>query len=128
MKKIFDQVDKYEQLILSAEKYIWENPEPGYKEFKTNEYMIAQFEKLGYTVTRAENITGFYTVVDTGKVGPTVLVLAELDSLINFNHPDCDKKTGAVHNCGHHAQCAAMLGLAGALSNKEILKDLCWRL
>ena len=57
-----------------------------------------------------------------------MLILAELDSLINFMHPQCDKKTGAVHNCGHHAQCAAMLGIAGALTKKEVLDKLCGKI
>ena len=116
MKKYYDLVEKNKQLVLDAEKYLWENPEPGYKEFKTNAYMLEQFEKLGYTdIVKAENCTGFYTVLDTGRVGPTVLIMAELDSLINTTHPACDKETGAVHSCGHHAQCAAMLGLARLL-------------
>lgn len=124
MKKYCDIVEKYKDLILQTERHLWENPEPGFKEFKTNEYMISEFEKMGYKITRADGITGFYTIIDTGRVGPTVLVLAELDSLINFKHPECDKTTGAIHNCGHHAQCAAMLGVAGALTNKEILDNL----
>ena len=125
MQKYYDMVEKYKDLILSAERHIWNNPEPGYKEFKTNEFMLNEFEKLGYTdIVKAEGITGFYTVVDTCKPGPTVLVMAELDSLINPLHPECDKKTGAVHNCGHHAQCAAMLGLAAALKEKGALDGL----
>ena len=75
---------------------------------------------MGYKITRADGITGFYTVIDTGRVGPTVLVLAELDSLINFKHPECDKTTGAIHNCGHNAQCAAMLCVTGAHPHKGI--------
>lgn len=125
MKKILDIVDEYEQLIFDAEKWIWENPEPGYKEFKTNKYMAEKFEAMGYELTYAKDITGFYTIVDTGRPGPTVLVLAELDSLINFNHPNCDKETGAVHNCGHHVQCAIMLGVAACLKRKEVLDGLC---
>ncbi len=128
MKKVFDIVDKYEKVILDAERWLWQNPETGYKEFKTNKYMSEAFEKMGYKLTYAENITGFYTVVDTGKPGPTVLVLAELDSLINFNHPECDKQTGAVHNCGHHVQCAVILGVAAALKHKEIIDDLCGKI
>jgi amidohydrolase len=124
MNNFLNVVDEYKDLILKTERHIWNNPEVGYKEFKTNEYMITEFEKMGYEVTRADGITGFYTVIDTGRVGPTVLVIAELDSLINFKHPECDKTTGAIHNCGHHAQCAAMLGVAGALTNKDILDKL----
>ena len=128
MKKIFDVVEKYKDLMFEAENWIWNNPEAGYKEFKTNEYLSKAFESMGYTLTYAKDITGFYTVVDTKRPGPTVLVLAELDSLINFNHPECDKQTGAVHNCGHHVQCAVMLGVAAALKHKEITDDLCGKI
>ncbi len=124
MKKYYDMVEKYSGLILDAERYIWNNPEPGYREFKTTAFMAENFEKFGYTLVKPENCTGFYTVLDTGIVGPTVLVLAELDSLINFNHPECDKTTGAVHSCGHHAQCAAILGLAAALKEEGALDGL----
>ena len=125
MENFLKIVDKYQDLILSAEKYIWENPESGYKEYKTNAYMIENFTKLGYTVNRAKDITGFTAELDTGREGPTVMVLAELDSLINKTHPDCDKVTGAVHSCGHNAQCAAMLGLAASLTEKSVKEKLC---
>ncbi len=129
MQKYYSLVEKYKELILKAERYLWENPEPGYKEFKTNAYMLEQFEKLGYkNIVKAENITGFYTVIDTKREGPTVLVMAELDSLINRSHPECDKETGAVHTCGHHIQCAAMLGLAAALKEEGALDELCGKI
>ncbi len=128
MKDFLKIVDDYKELILEAEKYLWKNPESGYKEYKTNSYMMEGFKNLGYELTLAEGITGFYTVLDTGKVGPTVMVLAELDSLINDKHPDCDKETKCVHNCGHHAQCATMLGLAAVLKRKEVLDKLCGKI
>ena len=39
MKKVIDAVDRHRQLILDAERYIWKNPETGYKEYKTSKYM-----------------------------------------------------------------------------------------
>ena len=39
MEKLIKAVDIYRQLILDAERYIWANPETGYKEFKTNKYL-----------------------------------------------------------------------------------------
>ena len=119
MRYISEAVDKYRELILSAERYIWQNPETGFKEFKTSKYMEEQFENLGYEITRAEGITGFYTTVDTGRPGPTVLALAELDAVICKSHPEADPETGAVHACGHNAQCAAMLGVAAALKDDK---------
>ena len=44
-------VEDHKDTILAAERYIWNNPEPGYREWKTHAYMKQQFEALGYTVT-----------------------------------------------------------------------------
>ena len=59
MKNIAKAVEKHRELILAAERYIWQHPETGYKEFKTSAYMAEQFEKLGYTLTYPEDLTGF---------------------------------------------------------------------
>lgn len=129
MRKVIDKaVDKYCDLILAAERQIWSTPETGYKEFKTSAYLAGEFEKLGYELTYAKDITGFYTVVDTGKPGPEILVLGELDSIICPAHKDADPVTGAVHSCGHHAQCAALLGVAAALKEPEVLDKLSGRI
>lgn len=128
MNLIRETVESYRELILEAERYIWANPETGYKEFKTSNYMAENFRKLGYDITLADGITGFYTVVDTGRAGPEILILAELDSVICPAHPESDKETGAVHSCGHNAQCAALLGVAAALKNEKILESLCGKI
>ena len=127
-EKYVRAVEKYRELILKTERQIWENPETGFKEYKTANYMEEAFEALGYDLVRAGNIPGFYTILDTGRPGPEVLILGELDSLICPNHPEADPVTGAVHCCGHNAQCAALWGGAGALKESEILQDLCGRI
>ena len=87
-----------------------------------------QFEKLGYTLTYAEGITGFTAEVDTGKEGPTLLIMGEMDSIICPSHPESDPKTGAVHSCGHHAQSATLLGIAAALTEEKLLDKLCGKI
>ncbi len=124
LERLLKSVEKHRDLIFAAEKYIWRHPETGYKEWKTSAYLEAEFEKLGYSLTKAGNIPGFYTTVNTGRPGPCVLIMAELDSLICEDHPDADPITGAVHACGHNAQCAALLGLAAALKEEGILDNL----
>lgn len=121
-------VEKHRKMILDAERFIWQHPAPGYKEVVASDYMEKAFESLGYDIVRAGNIPGFYTLIDTGKEGPEILILGELDSLIIPSHPECDKETGAVHACGHHAQCAALLGVAAALKEKEVLEKLCGKI
>lgn len=128
MQKYKSAVEKHRQLIIDAQNYIWANPETGYREVKTSKYMEDAFEKLGYEITRADGIPGFYTVIDTGREGPEVLILGELDSLICPEHPDADPETGAVHCCGHSAQAAALLGIAAALKEPHILDDLSGRI
>ena len=124
MEKIFNAVDKHRALILDAEKHIWSTPETGYKEFKTSKYMEDKFTELGYDIVRADGITGFFADIDTGREGPTLLILGELDSVICPSHPSADPITGAVHACGHHAQCAALLGIAAALKEPQMLDGL----
>lgn len=128
MQKLLDAVKKHRDIIVQAQDYIWANPETGYREEKTSAYMEAAFEELGYTLVRAGDIPGFYTVLDTGRPGPEVLVLGELDSLLCPEHPDADPETGAVHCCGHSAQCAALLGVAAALKEPGMLDGLCGRI
>lgn len=128
MKTITAAVEKHRQLILDAERYIWQHPETGYKEFKTSAYMAEKFEALGYKLTLADGITGFTTDIDTGRKGPTLLIMAELDSIICPSHPEADPETGAVHSCGHHAQCAALLGIAAALKEPGVLDALSGRI
>ena len=128
MKDLIKAVDKNRQLILDAERYIWKNPETGYKEYKTSAYMAEKFTELGYDLVMADGITGFYTTLDSGKKGPTILILGELDSIICPSHPESDPKTGAVHSCGHNAQCATLLGIAAALKEPNILDKFCGKI
>ena len=125
-KQLFEGVEKYRELIFAAEKYIWENPETCYREWKTSTYLEKEFEKLGYTLVKAGNIPGFYTTLDTGRPGPCVLVMGELDSLLCSDHPDADPETGAVHACGLMPS-ITLLGLAAALKQEGALNGLSGR-
>lgn len=128
MQYINESVEKARKLIIEAESFIFNHPETGYKEKITSKYLEDIFESLGYSLVKAEGITGFYTVIDTGRKGPEVLILAELDSIICPSHPNADPETGAAHSCGHNAQCAALVGIASALKDNRILDRLCGRI
>ncbi|MBQ1946961.1 MAG: amidohydrolase [Clostridia bacterium] len=128
LNKLFTAIEKHRDLMWDAEKYIWEHPETGFKEWLTHAYLKEQMEKLGYTLHEAKDIPGFSAEIDTGKEGPTVVIMAEMDSIVNFSHPACNKETGAVHACGHHAQCASLLGAAAALKEEGVLSGLCGKI
>ena len=128
VKRINEAVDKYRDSILETERYIWNNPETGYKEWKTHAHLKAKYEALGYTLCEAGNIPGFCVDIDTGKEGPCVLVLGEMDSVICPEHPESDKETGAVHACGHNTHSASLYGIAAALTEDGILDELCGKI
>ena len=120
--------DKQKDLVLAVERHIWAHPETGFREVKTHAYLLQIFRDLGYLPVEADGITGFYADLDTGRPGPTIAVMGELDSLICRNHPEADPVTGAVHACGHNAQCASLVGVAAAMRNPGALDGLCGKI
>lgn len=128
MQTMAERVSPHRQKILDAFSYFWKNPETGYREWKTDAYLSDAFEALGYTLVKAGNIPGFYTDLDTGRPGPTIAVMGEMDALLCSSHPESDPETGAVHACGHGAQIAALLGIAAALKEPGALDDLCGKI
>ena len=99
-------------------------PEPGYREFKTSKYTEKQFNKYGFSNIEKVSMTGLKAVIDTGKPGPTVCVMGELDSLVVLGHPHADEETNAAHACGHHCQIAQMIAVGQSLNDPEVLKGL----
>ena len=118
-------VERQMPLMRAAFDFMLDHPETGYREWQATDYLAAAYEKLGYKVTRAGDIPGFYTDLDTGRPGPKILILAELDGLLVLGHPNEDPATHAAHACGHNAQSAALLGLAAALKAPGMLDGLC---
>lgn len=123
-KKYINFIQDNRALILNAFDYIWQNPEIGYKEWKTSTFLEEQFKALGYKVNLAGNIPGFIAEIDTGRPGPKVAIIGELDALLCETHPEANKETHAVHACGHLIQTSAMLGVAAALKQKGALEYL----
>ena len=70
LERMASYVEKHRKLILDTERFIWKHPEIGYKEWQTTQYLVEQFEALGYKVTKPKDITGFIADLDTGMHGP----------------------------------------------------------
>ena len=137
MNMRIDAIDKFKPLILETERHIWQNPETGYREWETHDYLVKVFKSFNLepkffdsipaaiaiksakdgNARTFKKIPGFYVDFDTLRPGPRIAVFAEMDGLLIPTHPECDNDTGAVHACGHHAQCAALVGVAAALSS-----------
>lgn len=124
-EQLVEMTARHQKLIYEVADYIWKHPETGFREWNTSAYLAEKFEKLGYTLVKAGDIPGFYADLDTGRPGPKVAILGELDSLIVKNHPDAVPDTCAVHACGHNAQCATLIGVAAALKEPGALDGMC---
>lgn len=119
---IAQAVDKHRAMILEAERWLWAHPQTGYTEWEAHQYLKERFESLGYSLTLAGDIPGFYTDVDTGIPGPKLCIMGELDALDIANHPE--SVNGMTHCCGHHGQGAALLGMAAALKEPGALEGM----
>lgn len=115
-------VEKHREKILEVERYIWNHPESGFREWNTTKYLSGIFESAGYELHYAGDIPGFYTDIETGRPGPRILILGEMDALLCPNHPE--QTDGCAHACGHNAQCAALVGIALALKEPGALDGL----
>ena len=128
IKLVKDAVDKHSALIFETEKFLWAHPETGYREWTADRYLKKVFCDLGYEIKEAGNIPGFYAELDTGREGPCIAVLGEMDALPCDGHPAADPVTHAAHACGHHCQCAALVGVAAALKENGVTDGLCGKI
>ena len=123
-KKVASNIDSNAEDLIGIAKNILDMPEPGYREFKTSKYTEEQFNKYGFSNIEKVSMTGLKAVIDTGRPGPTVCVMGELDSLVVLGHPHADSDTDAAHACGHHCQIAQMIAVGQSLNDPEVLKGL----
>ncbi len=128
MKLIHELTEAAREHIYETGQYLWDNPELGFFEWKAHEFLKKKFEDFGYEVKTAGNIPGFIAELDTGRPGPCVALMAEMDALVCREHPAADRVTGAVHACGHNAQDAELIGAAYVLRDERVLADLCGKI
>jgi amidohydrolase len=107
---------------------IYADPELGFKEFHTAERVAAYFDRLGLSYRTHLGITGVKAVLDTGRPGPSVCIMGELDSIVVYDHPDANPETGAAHCCGHNCQIAGMLAAATGLARSGAIDHLSGKL
>lgn len=115
-------IDRRRDEIIALAEDILRHPELGYREFRTAKVVKEKLEELGLEPKTGLAVTGVRADIDSGRVGPRIAIMGELDALPVPTHPFADPATGAAHACGHYAQIAMMLGAASALV--PIVKEL----
>ncbi len=127
-KRICETIDRNAERITEIAQRVFAHPEMGYREFDTAELVCRELEGLGIPCKTGLARTGVKGILKGKESRATVAIIGELDSVICQSHPSSDPITGAAHACGHHAQLAAMLGAAIALSEiaGELDGDVCF--
>ncbi|MCM1992187.1 amidohydrolase [Oceanirhabdus seepicola] len=120
----YDAVDRIKNYIEAIGESVYGMPESGFKEFNTSELVKKEFEKMGLKCVTLGNIPGVKATIDTGKEGPGVAVIGELDGVICSQHKDSDNETGVVHACGHNIMIADMLGVAKVMMESMVYDEL----
>ena len=123
-QRIIKDIGNRRNEIITFGESIYKKPETGFKEFATAGLVAEKLRGLGVSCIELKDIPGVKATIDTGREGPGIAILGELDSIICAGHPDCDRETGAVHACGHNNQIAAMIGAVAGLLNSGAIKYL----
>ena len=122
------EIDRRGEEAIGVARAILASPEPGFREQKTARIVGDKFRELGIPHEDGIAVTGLKGMLDSGKPGPTVAVIGELDSHIVPGHRHADPDTNAAHACGHHCQIAMMLGAAMGLKAEGVLESLAGRI
>lgn len=123
-QKVLKVIEDNSEKIISVGEKLYNNPELGYKEIFSTEFVSGKLEDLGLEVSKNIAVSGCSAHVQGKSEGPAVCIMGELDAIIVRQHKDADKVTGAVHACGHNIQTAAMLGSAMGLVESGAFDEL----
>lgn len=110
---ILKEIDDTQESFKGISKYIWENPEIGYAEYKASNILMETLEKAGFEMEKG--ILGLDTAFIATKKGldggPTVAIMSEYDAL-----------TGLGHACGHNLFSVSAVSAGVALS--KVIEDI----
>ncbi|OGG43633.1 MAG: amidohydrolase [Candidatus Handelsmanbacteria bacterium RIFCSPLOWO2_12_FULL_64_10] len=122
--KVYEAIDRRRDEIVALGETIMKNPELGFKEFETAALVREKFASLDLPHRAGLAITGVKAKLESGREGPTVALIGELDALIVASHPQANPGTGAAHACGHNAQIAGLVGAAMGLADAGAIRHL----
>jgi len=107
--------------MVQHRRFLHQNPEVSFKEFKTTEYLVGQLERMGYTVERPLE-TGCVAILGDASA-PAIAFRADIDALPMDEEGDHKREflstvPGAAHCCGHDVHTANLLGVAEVLASE----------
>lgn len=123
-ERVYEAIDGCAGEIEAFARDIGSHAELGFFETRTAAKTAEFMRGLGLPVIEGLALTGVEGLFDTGRPGPKLAVMGELDSVVCFDAEDADKATGAAHQCGHHIQLGFMLAVAAGLIKSGVAQEL----
>ena len=115
-------------LTTAAYRYFHENPELGKREALAHYYIVARINEIGGLQIEAVPSlpTAVIAVLDSGTPGPTIALRADMDARRldegaeePAHHSPRSRIPGLMHNCGHDAHSAMLLGALAQLARER---------
>lgn len=108
--------------LVDIRRHLHANPELGFQEFHTSQFVSDQLTALGVEHQRGVARTGIVAMIGDGH-GPTVALRADMDALPIQEANDVPYRSrtpGVMHACGHDAHTAILIGVAELLTKEDI--------
>ncbi|MGZ2256623.1 amidohydrolase [Roseobacter sp. A03A-229] len=113
-----DYLDAVLPHVTEWQRHIHRNPELGFAETKTAEFVAERLKSFGLEVHRDVSETAVVGVLSAGESDRRIMFRAELDALPvqeATGLPHSSDVDGVMHACGHDAHTAMLLGAAKLL-------------
>lgn len=121
MANILEKAKKIEDYIIALRREFHEYPELSGQEYKTQERIMRELDKLGIPYQKAGN-TSLIATLKGGKEGKTIALRGDIDALPIKEETDIPFKSkvpGLMHACGHDAHTAMLIGAARILAEMK---------
>jgi hippurate hydrolase len=120
MVYVVNKVIRMKKTLKEFREALHQIPETSFTEFKTQAYLKAQLEAMGYQPNEIVK-TGLYVFIDQKK-DRTLAFRTDIDALPVAEEtgvPFASKHPGFMHACGHDGHMSMILGLAQYLADKQ---------
>ncbi|HVR84406.1 MAG TPA: amidohydrolase [Planctomycetota bacterium] len=107
--------------LIAIRRTIHQNPEQGFKEFKTAALIRSRLKGWGIE-HKSMCGTGTVALIKGSRPGPTMLIRADMDALPVLEKntvPYCSRNKGVMHACGHDGHTAMALMAAKLLHKRR---------
>ena len=120
-KKINKKADQIEDDLIKWRRDIHKNPELGFKEYETSNYIVEKLDEFGIENNKMCE-TGVVGLIKGKNNNKTVALRADIDALAIKEKNDIEFKStnnGIMHACGHDGHTSILLGAAKVLSEMK---------